>query len=44
MQIPQAAAAVLSQAPATNQPPAQAIPPIATQCFMISNMFDARTK
>lgn len=44
MQLPQAAAAVLQQTPIVNQAPAQAIPPIATQCFMISNMFDARTK
>lgn len=44
MQIPQAAAAVLNQAPASAPAPTQAIPPIATQCFMISNMFDPRTK
>lgn len=25
------------------QPPPQAAPPIATQCFMLSNMFDPQT-
>jgi len=44
MQIPQAAAAVLSQSPAINTAATQAIPPIATQCFMISNLFDARIR
>jgi len=44
MQIPQAAAAVLNQAPAVTPSPLAAIPPIATQCFMLSAMFDARTR
>ena len=53
MQIPAAAATVLNQ---THQPPPAAVPPapavsqqatmppIATQCFMLSNMFDAKTR
>ena len=51
MQIPAAAASVLNQThqpPATNTPaPAAAqptMPPITTQCFMLSNMFDAKTR
>lgn len=51
MQIPAAAATVLNQ---QHQPPVttapapvvtqQSMPPIATQCFMLSNMFDAKTR
>jgi len=51
MQIPAAAATVLNQShqppvaspptPVVNQP---TMPPIATQCFMLSNMFDAKTR
>ena len=52
MQIPAAAATVLNQshqAPAATPPPPpvasqQSMPPIATQCFMLSNMFDAKTR
>ena len=54
MQIPAAAASVLNQthqpppAAATPAPAAtatqQSMPPIATQCFMLSNMFDAKTR
>lgn len=42
LELPQAAANALNMAPATTvpQPPPQAAPPIATQCFMLSNMFD----
>jgi len=52
MQIPAAAANVLNQShqppPATTPTPAaatqQSVPPIATQCFMLSNMFDTKTR
>jgi len=52
MQIPAAAASVLNQShqPAVTTAPAaapstqQSLPPIATQCFMLSNMFDAKTR
>jgi len=54
MQIPAAAASVLNQshgppattAAATPTPSStqQSMPPIATQCFMLSNMFDAKTR
>jgi len=52
MQIPAAAASVLNQshqppvttAPAPAVPTQQSLPPIATQCFMLSNMFDAKTR
>jgi len=44
MKIPAAAANVLNAplVPPTPQPvmPAVPLPPIATQCFMLSNMFD----
>lgn len=42
LEIPPAAANALNMAPvmSTPQPPPQAAPPIATQCFMLSNMFD----
>jgi len=51
MQIPAAAASVLNQ---SHQPPVttaagpavapQSVPPITTQCFMLTNMFDAKTR
>jgi len=55
MQIPAAAASVLNQShqppPTTTAPAAAAaaatqlsVPPIATQCFMLANMFDAKTR
>jgi len=54
MQIPAAAASVLNQShqPPPTTPTTQAaaaatpqsLPPIATQCFMLSNMFDAKTR
>ena len=54
MQIPAAAASVLNQShqPPPTTPTTQAaaaatpqsMPPIATQCFMLSNMFDAKTR
>jgi len=42
LEIPPAAANALNMAPVMTQPqpPPQAAPPIATQCFMLSNMFD----
>lgn len=43
LEIPPAAASALNiTAPVvpTPAPPPQAAPPIATQCFMLSNMFD----
>lgn len=42
LEIPPAAANALNMAPvmSTPQPPPQVAPPIATQCFMLSNMFD----
>lgn len=40
-EIPQAAANALSF---TNQPQPDIAPPIATQCFMLSNMFDPNTE
>lgn len=42
LEIPPAAANALNMAPviAAPQQPPQAAPPIATQCFMLSNMFD----
>lgn len=39
-QIPQVAANALNMNPAVGAQQAQATPPIATQCFMLSNMFD----
>ena len=48
-QIPQAAANALNMPPAPAPipgmpaPPVQQAPPIATQCFMLSNMFDPAT-
>jgi len=48
-QIPQVAANALSMAPGASQAPATSgtttqTPPIATQCFMLSNMFDPITE
>lgn len=46
MQVPQAAANALSLAtgqPIVPQMPTHTTPPIATQCFMLSNMFDPAT-
>ncbi|GLG96586.1 Heterogeneous nuclear ribonucleoprotein A1, A2/B1 homolog [Gryllus bimaculatus] len=40
MQIPQAAATALNLNAAGTLPMQQATPPIATQCFMLANMFD----
>ena len=45
MKVPEAAASALNMA-ARNQQPSSAqgnMPPIATQCFMLSNMFDPAT-
>lgn len=43
--VPQAAAnALLATAPQPPPPPPQIAPPIATQCFMLSNMFDPSTE
>ncbi|XP_076172195.1 RNA-binding protein 39-like protein Caper isoform X1 [Ptiloglossa arizonensis] len=46
LEIPPAAANALNMAPvmSTPQPPPQAAPPIATQCFMLSNMFDPQNE
>ncbi|XP_046412568.1 RNA-binding protein 39 isoform X1 [Neodiprion virginianus] len=46
LEIPPAAANALNMAPviAAPQPPPQAAPPIATQCFMLSNMFDPQNE
>lgn len=45
LEIPQAAANVLNMAPSMNSgQPQQVAPPIATQCFMLSNMFDPQTE
>jgi RNA-binding protein 39 len=43
LQIPQAAATALNLNPAGNLPIQQPTPPIATQCFMLANMFDPAT-
>ncbi|KDR08287.1 RNA-binding protein 39, partial [Zootermopsis nevadensis] len=40
LQIPQAAATALNLNPAGSLPIQQPTPPIATQCFMLANMFD----
>nr|CAD7203376.1 unnamed protein product [Timema douglasi] len=40
LQIPQAAASALNLNPIGSLPVQQAAPPIATQCFMLANMFD----
>nr|CAD7402770.1 unnamed protein product [Timema cristinae] len=40
LQIPQAAASALNLNPIGTLPVQQAAPPIATQCFMLANMFD----
>lgn len=43
--VPQAAAnALLASAPQPPPPPIQAAPSIATQCFLLSNMFDPATE
>ncbi|KAJ6643080.1 RNA-binding protein 39, partial [Pseudolycoriella hygida] len=43
--VPQAAAnALLATAPQPPPPPVQAAPSIATQCFLLSNMFDPATE
>lgn len=43
--VPQAAAnALLATAPSVQQTPPQATPSIATQCFLLSNMFDPLTE
>lgn len=43
--VPQAAAnALLATAPSVQQTPPQAAPSIATQCFLLSNMFDPLTE
>ncbi|XP_012224618.1 RNA-binding protein 39 isoform X2 [Linepithema humile] len=46
LEIPPAAANALNMAPVMTQPqpPPQAAPPIATQCFMLSNMFDPQNE
>lgn len=47
MQVPQAAANALSMAtgqPVVPQVPTNSTPPIATQCFMLSNMFEPATE
>lgn len=43
--VPQATAnALLATAPTQPQPTPQSAPPIATQCFLLSNMFDPATE
>ncbi|XP_034936940.1 RNA-binding protein 39 isoform X2 [Chelonus insularis] len=46
LEIPQAAANALNMAPVMNTPQQaqQTTPPIATQCFMLSNMFDPQNE
>ncbi|PNF34319.1 RNA-binding protein 39 [Cryptotermes secundus] len=44
LQIPQAAATALNLNPAGSLPIQQPTPPIATQCFMLANMFDPATE
>ncbi|KAL2715469.1 RNA-binding protein 39 isoform X2 [Vespula squamosa] len=46
LEIPPAAANALNMAPVISAPPPppQAAPPIATQCFMLSNMFDPQNE
>ena len=44
LKVPEAAASALSLAASQKNPAATGImPPIATQCFMLSNMFDPAT-